>query len=227
MKTGPQPIQRFNSLKLRAILPFILVILVIILAAWFGYDNRKNNSNNSMAGWSNFTSQKYGFKFTYPPYWGTPSVSVTDGKVGKFYQIGFKTDPSLNSANKNLTVMVDIYSQDYVNILCAQTDCPAQATLDAKTIQKNIKDGAAVFIRHDSSSYASLNNVAANNTSTLTDVQIINVPKINASGAIGIYWLNSASNCPDGKFAGNSKTNCVTLIDYNSLSQALKSIKGL
>jgi hypothetical protein len=227
MKTGPQPIQKFNPWKLSVVLPFIVLIVVIILAAWFGYDNRKNSSGSIPAGWTEYKSQKYGFKFAYPGYWGTPSVDTTKGKSGTFYQVNFKTDPSLNSTNKNLSVLINMYSQDYVSILCAQAACPGQTALDSRTIQKNLKAGAATFIKHDDSSYAFLSNVPLNSTNTLSDTQIVDIPKINVSGVIGIYSKSNANKCTPGKFASRAETGCITFSDYNSLQEALKSIHAL
>jgi hypothetical protein len=227
MKSGPQPEPRLKMLKLDIILAFGVLVIVIIAASWYAASHHKSSQNNSgiPAGWSQFKSDKYGFKFSYPAFLGKPAVTTTKGKTGNFYQVSFAGASAKITAKPS--VLINMYSKDYVNSICSHTDCPPQKSLDSQAVLDSLKNSPKLFIKHDSSSYATLSYNPSLHTSTLSYTQIVNVPKLNTTAAVGLYSLSGTATCPAGKFAQNTQQGCMSNSDYNTFSKVMKSIQGV
>ncbi len=226
-KSQPTP-QRFSWVKRDIIFPFVLLIIVVVFAVWHGQrDNNSSTATSVPAGWSQYKADKYGFEFNHPSTWGDPVVGVTKGKTGSLYLVNFKPSPGAKAVNSKSSVSISMYSKDYVNALCSQVACPAQKSLDSQTIQASIKAGAKTFIKYDATSYAMLNSNLLTHTSSLTDEQIVELPKINVGGIIGVSTLSGTNTCPQDKFAPSTQSGCIGPGDYDTLNQVLKSFKAI
>ncbi|MBX4190943.1 hypothetical protein KW794_02540 [Candidatus Saccharibacteria bacterium] len=216
--------QRSKLVKLEIVLPIILLIVVGIFMVWYNNNNSKTPGETVQAGWSEYKVTKYGFKFSYPTSWKAPQLVASKGKTGNQYQAIFGVGPQSNPANKNLSVVINLQSEDYVSTLCP-ANCESMAT--SKFIQTNLKSKAANFIEHDDSSYAFIASIPTTKTSTLTDVQIINLANLKVTGAVGVYTMRDVTDCPQAKFATSSKGGCITHAHYDTLSKVLKSIEAV
>jgi len=226
MKTGPQEPSRFKMPKLGIIAAVVLLILVIIFVAWYG--NRDTNSGDTSsalpAGWSVFRSEKYSLQFNYPSSWGKPQITAQKGKSGSHYQINFLSDAKKPSS-KSLTVSIGMDSGDYISPIC-KTNCTSANTLTGQTIQKNLNSGVKSYTKSDNSSYAFISTIPSAKTSSLTQAQIVNLPSLKVSAALGLYTLSGVSGCPSGQLAPSSKPSCINQSDYDALNNVLKSIEA-
>jgi hypothetical protein len=227
MSKGQKTAPRHSWLKPDIIVSLVLLVIVVVFAVWDGRHNNSasKSSSSSAAGWSEYKATKYGFKFSYPASWGTPAVSLTKGKTGSFYQVGFTGGVVQKTAKPS--VLINMYSKDYVNTICSQTDCALQKSLDAQAVMDSLKNYLKLFIKHDDSSYATLNYSPSLHSSTLSDTQIVSVPKINVTAAAGLYAVTGAASCPIGKFAQATQQGCINNSDYNMLNKVMKSIQGV
>jgi hypothetical protein len=218
--------QRSRLVKLEIILPVILLIIIFFIA-WYGrHNNGALNNDVIPTSWIEYKATKYGFKFSYPTSWGAAQIVNTKGKTGSQYQVNFGVSPNSKIANKNLSVFISMQSDDYISSICS-SDCQSQTnTATSKSIRANLKSKSNSFIKHDDSSYAFMATIPAAKISTLTDVQVVNLPKLKVSGAVGIYTVKDIGDCPTAKFASSSKGGCITHANYDTLSKVLKSLEA-
>lgn len=232
MKTGPQQPPRFKMPKLDIILAFGLLVVVIVLASWHAASHKPSSSSNSSAtsGWSQYSSSKYGFKFSYPGSWGTPQIVANKGTTGSQYQVVFVANPKSKdtNTNKNLTVSIEMDSADYAKKICPSGQCHTISNVTtSKTIQSDLKTNSKSFVKYDSNSYGFIVVNPPASVSTLTVEQIVNIPKSDVSAATASYSLAASKGCAQGKFTPSTKSNCVTQSDYDTVNNALKSIQAL
>lgn len=200
----------------RIVLGFIILILIAsALAIYNQRTNTKGKSSLSMpADWTTFKSDQYGFRFSYPKSWGKAKLSTNKdiGGVAR-YSIVF-TPAKPTEISKSISVNMD--SSDCKNV-CVTKD----------SVKKNIAAGKTAFVKYTNNSYAWINSSTESKTNTLTEVMVVDIPKIKVTAAAVFYTLNNGNNCPQNKFAVDSKDSCITVKDYDTVMQVLQSIEAI
>jgi hypothetical protein len=202
-----------------------LAVVLIAVGGWYIAGHRTKDASNATAnsassaekGWATYKNQKYGLQFTYPASWGEPSfieTSAVHGQTGKVYVVTFSTR---SADNNQTTESMQLYSQS--------TDGVSKDSIQ-KVLKQAAKDNLAAY---DSSSYAFINKLQPENSSTLDAYQIIDITKSKMDAAVLSFTIaGNAKDCPEkGAFAKEPNQNCITKSDYNTVHTVLKSIKNL
>lgn len=227
MKTGPEP-TRYKMLKIDTIIAFCILIVVAALAAVYSHYHHSapvNSAQTSAAGWTNYSSSKYGFKFSYPGSWGKPQVTSQSGVKGNAYSISFAP-----TGTRKQTININMTSADYQRKVCPDGACQViSGAVTSQNIQSDLKDKkdkTSAFVASDNSSYGFITNTPGAGT-MLQDEQTVSLPHINVSAAIGTFTLAGTGNCPQNRFAPSGSAQCVSQKDYNTFNQMMKSIQAV
>lgn len=210
--------------KLDKMVAFGILILAIIFLALYSYYH-KSGKASLPAGWTHYTSEKYGFQFDYPASWGSPSFTLAQGNKGKSYTVSFASDPRLASTNSGVSVKFDMDSEDYISKDCGSGSCPvAYQTTTKKSILSDLKS-TAPFVKRDASSYGLVTSVPGYTSLRLK--RIIQLPALKVSAVTATYSISRAGSCPKDKLAPSTESHCISQTDYNNLNNSLKSIKAI
>jgi len=213
-------------IKLDIVAAFALLLLVVIFSVWYSHHKASHTAGSSSApaGWTHYSSHKYGFQFDYPGSWGQPQVVKTDGQNGSNYSVSFSDTKSSNKRVLNISLSMD--SEDYQRKVCPDKHCTVISTaVTSKTVQRDLKANPVAFLSHDSSSYGFTSSVPGNGT-TLHQEQIVSMPAIKVSAATAAYRISNATGCPQNKFAASSQPLCINRSDYDTVNKVLKSMKA-
>lgn len=245
INNAQQPAQNstppYNSPKTKRSYKKLLVflVLVIILAAVgaFLWPAKKTLSPTaSQSPWADYSSQKYGFKFTYPKSWGNPQVREAVAGSGKHYLISFvstSTKVGFDPKTKQLVLpnkseWIEMDSADATSKSCtSETECEVIPGITESAVKTVLSKHDISLAQQDASSYAAVSAAPLYNQQSNLDVyQIVNLPKIKVSAAHGLFHISGkAAGCPQNKFSAN--ISCVSRSDYNSLNKTLRSLKAL
>ena len=199
--------------------PNLIIALVVIIAVVIGgvyeyhHSHAQSKTSNIKvvpAGWKTYQNSQYGFEFKYPPVWGTPTLHVTMLKGTTAVALSFSNVMKVGNTYASLLLSID----------------PNSPAANAKAIQKQIDGAKNSSLITTTTSYAIVANPPSLNLSSLQLYQIINMPKLKATGAIISFQIPKApSDCPKDKLS--SEVGCVTNTDYITLNQIAKSIESL
>lgn len=215
----------------------ILVILVVILAAagggWYWNHNRHNSKaavSNLSAGWSEYTSDKYSLKLSYPTTWGAPLITEVRADKGKSYNIVFRNQITKDPADKEVltSVSINFDSHDMTRKVCAAdkpTNCATIKGFSAEDIRKLMSEKTAKYTIKTSDAIAIVSMGPTPNSQSLSAMQIVNLPSLNISAVRASYTITaSAKNCSDSGFSPESAQNCITHSVYDTLSRVIQSM---
>lgn len=226
MENGQQQApKKFGSARLLVI---VVILAAVLGAAWYTYSKAHKPSSsktNTASGWSEYTDQKYGFRFTYLDAWGKPKVSVispSKNQSGSFYSISFP-----NITVKDTGVVVSAPSSDYSLKVChADGSCGTVPAITKDVIENMLKQPKVKILKSDSSSFTGIDYQSGQ--ATLYIDQVVSLPNIKVSAATFVLTLRNASaKCPQDKLATDQSLNCINEADYNNLNQLAKSLASI
>jgi hypothetical protein len=237
---GPQIPEQSRAWHLKLIsnkrLLLSVIVLIIVIAAtagWYFFGSEVKT------GWTEYRSEKYGLKFTYPSRWG--NVIVTESKTSdvfpEFKQTGKSYEISFSQFQKtDKRVAITLQSDDFTTTFCAKPEqCITNKGFSKTEIQTRLTSNNPSFlplVGQDSNSYATVvSSQAPNNqkfySNTLNFYQAIGLKKINVS-AINIgYTTSSTTSCANDKLTSDNSSGCITQTIYNDLKQIAKSFQSI
>lgn len=229
--TGPVVNKRQNS---KTILLFGLIVLFIATLA-YGYYQNKNNKSSSPANnseWTEFKSEKYGFKFDYPKEWKMPMITERSAETGKTYSVNFPPFSRANEIRVISTVSMVFDSKDLKFKVCDDVDknqCSNVVAFAESDVRAALSANKAGLLFYDNDSYASLSSELQQSTiSSLGITRIVKLQKIQASAVRASYILRSdAKDCSKSTLAPLSSNGCITRATYDTFSRIVDSIKPL
>lgn len=212
--------------KTKTLILFGLIILFIATLAYGYYQNKNNQSKNSTSSseWTEFKSEKYGFKFDYFKAWGEPKVTVESGKVGKRYNINF-----IPTKKHTETVSLSFDSEDFSNNFCDPSkQCVDNGGLTATEIKNKLSVDPKLFPIYDSTSFAVITSSPSQGISSeLNFFHTVNLKKIKVNAVRGSYSVKSESSCPKDKLLDKVDPGCIDKEDYNNLKSVVGSLNTL
>jgi len=232
---SPNPSPRNPKISKRLVILIVVVAILIGAVGWYVNHSKQKPSgtNQAAASWTEFSSPKYGFKFSYLKSWGTPSLHVEsqeplpgESSPTSIYLVSF-SDPG--GSQKQSTLSISFSSDTSVQNSCPTTDknCPGTTFLSGALIKNILTHDKKRFVKYTDTSFSTLASTP-NRSQVLSIVQIVNLSKLNVSAATLNYTLSDAAqSCPKSLLAQNTQTQCITQNDYNNFSQALGSLSSL
>jgi len=198
------------------IFAIVVIILLVIGVGWYAYHkNQKQSKSNSTtlsipATWSTYKNDQYSFQLKYPTNWGAASLKTFSAQGGNSYIVNFSKTVKTGSTFYAPSVSFS----------------PGNKSLAKDAIQKQIDSASKnKKIITDSSSYAQVNNSASLELSTLQLYQIVNLPKLNTTGALLMLQIPNANpKCPVDELS--NLDGCVSKSDYTTLNMVAKSIQS-
>jgi hypothetical protein len=211
-----------------------VIVLVLLAAAAGGWYLWKYFEDRPPSGWTSYKDSARGFRFDHPNNWGPAKVSERAGDKGKTYQISL---PQPKSPENNQPLVITMESDDFTEKICTAAQPPQCITEKGFINQQSIKESLNRIAKvesspwkplYDTSSYTILQPDRQGKIVVgLFTYQIVNLPKIKVTAVSAGYGKpNIGNDCPQ-KLADDSKTNCITKSNYETLNKILKSFRSL
>jgi hypothetical protein len=229
--TGPVVNKGSNT---KTLILFGLIIFFIATLAYGYYQNKNNQSKNSTSSseWTEFKSEKYGFKFEYPKEWKMPNITERSAETGKTYSVNFPPFSKSKETSIISTLSMVFDSKDLKFKVCDDVDkgiCSDVIAFTESDVKATLSANKTGLLFYDSDSYTNLSSEQQQNTiNSLSIVRIVKLPKIQVSAVRASYILRSdAPDCLKNALSPSSANGCITKVIYDTFSRIVDSIKPL
>jgi hypothetical protein len=229
---NPQPTTPSTRTRSNILLVLLLAVIVVaILSAWYFTNLKSNSSGTLTSNWSEYKSDKYKIKFSYPTEWDQPNITELPGDTGKSYSVHFgSSKPKTAVASPSRAVSISFESQDLTRKICAPNDpssCASTKAFTESNVKKSIANNKTAFTTYDEDSTGTVTQGPADTDLTLTVQQVISLPSVKASAARVQYTISKApTNCTKNKFSPDNLTDCITKSTYDTVIKVLDSLQS-
>lgn len=216
-------------------LPLIILLLVLIVGgaglAWYSKHKTSNGTSSSSAvGWSEYTNNKYGFKFDYPKKWGMPTVTESPGTTGKTYTVSIQQAGSQNLANSSPVISVNFDSQDFSSKGCDAIDptsCNVTQSFTSSSVKQAITMYKSSYATYTADSTGLVTQGPGPGQQTLQVQEVVSLPALKVTAARANYILsNTPKSCAIAKFSSENSSGCIKKSDYETMTKFLDSFQS-